>query len=207
MASPRFLAVWLLAVVCLFPKFSSASSDTDFSDGSGILSGSSAGMTLSGAALVAVTGYNGGGLVTGNLGSVVFATGAMASGGSLATGATFSGGGTFTVTGNGSDGLAKGTLFTGSFSGPVTWTLIPLANGTHNYTLTGVVVGTMGGTAVNGVTVQLSVNTGKSYFSDSAEDGGGDTTLTTSVPEPSTLAFFATGISMFGVVRRQALIR
>ena len=126
--------------------------------------------------LIAVTGFNGGGLTTGDLGTVSFTTGAL-SGGTLAMGGTFASGGTFEVDGNGTGGLPNGVLFSGMFSGSVTWTLTILANGTHNYTLTGVVTGMMGGSNVDGVTVQLTINTGKGFFNGTTTISGGDTTV------------------------------
>ena len=80
-------------------------------------------------------GANGGGLITGNdLGSVSLHNRSTLSG-DLQMGGTFAGGGSFTITGNGTNGIPNGTLFAGTFDGPVTWTLVTLANGTHNYML------------------------------------------------------------------------
>jgi hypothetical protein len=189
----------------MLPNLSFATSNTDFSNGGGTLSGTNAGLSLTGSILNAVIGYNGGGLITGDLGTVSFTTGALSSG-SLQMGGTFDSGGTFTIDGNGTGGLPNGVLFSGTFSGSVTWTLTTLANGTHNYTLTGVVTGTMGGASVNGVTVQLTINTGRGYFNGSTTISGGDTTVTGSVPESSTLALtlFGTGtIALAGVLRRR----
>jgi len=148
--------ILLLAVLALaLPMAMFASSGVDYTNSGGTLSGSSSGMTLSGSVLVAVNGLNGGGLITGNnLGSLSFSTGALTSG-SLQMGGTFAGGGSFTITGNGTNGVPSGTLFTGTFDGPVTWTLVTLANGTHNYTLSGSVSGWTGsGAPTNGATVQ-----------------------------------------------------
>jgi PEP-CTERM motif len=201
----KFLLPALLLSCLMLPNLCFANSGTDFSNSGGTLSGTGAGLSLTGSNLIAVTGYNGGGLTTGNLGSVTFSTGALSSG-SLTMGGTFAPGGTFEVDGNGTGGLPNGVLFSGTFSGSVTWTLSTLANGTHNYTLTGVVTGTMSGATVNGVSVQLTTNTGKGFFNGSTTISGGDTTVASSVPEPSTLALFGTGIlALAGGFRRKLL--
>jgi hypothetical protein len=201
----KFFVVALVVLSCMFlPSLASASS-TDFSNSGGTLAGTNAGLTLTGSMLIAVTGFNGGGIITGDLGTVAFTTGALSSG-DLQMGGTFASGGTFTISGNGTGGLPNGVIFSGTFSGSVTWTLATLANGTHNYTLTGVVTGTMGGMNVNGVTVQLTINTGKGFYSGSTLISGGNTTIESSVPEPSTLVMFGTGgLSMLGMLRRKVL--
>ena len=134
-----------------------AGSSVDYTNSGGTLAGSNSGLTLTGSTLVAVNGFNGGGLIIGNdLGGVSLSTGALMSG-SLQTGGTFAAGGSFAITGNGSNGIPNGTLFSGTFDGPVTWTLVALANGTHNYTLSGTLSGTTNtGLSTVGVTVQLT---------------------------------------------------
>jgi len=198
----RMVLIALLAMA--LPLVAFASSSVDFTNSGGVLSGSSEGMSLTGSELIAVNGFNGMGIVTGALGGVSFSTGSLISGGSLQMGGTFNGGGSFTITGNGTDGIPNTTIFNGSFSGPVTWTLITLANGTHNYTLTGSISGTWyNGSTVNGATVQLTINTGKGFFNGSTNISSGDTNIVT-VPEPGTLGLLGTGlIGLAGALHRK----
>lgn len=204
----KFFVVALVVLSCMFLPNLASATGTDFSNSGGTLAGTNAGLTLTGSMLIAVTGFNGGGIITGSdLGTVAFTTGALTSG-DLQMGGTFASGGTFTISGNGTGGLPNGVIFSGTFSGSVTWTLATLANGTHNYTLTGVVTGTMGGMNVTGVTVQLTINTGKGFYSGSTLISGGNTTIESSVPEPSTLVMFGTGgLSMLGMLRRKVFAR
>jgi hypothetical protein len=201
----KFLFPAVLTICVAMPKSVVASTTFDFANLGGTLSATTAGMSLSGSTLVAVSGLNGGGLITGDLGTVSFSTGPMVNG-SLQMGGTFNDG-TFTVASNGFGQLGNGVVFSGSFNGPVTWILVTLANGTHNYVLTGVLSGTIGGVNVEGVSVQLTINTGKGLFNGSTTLGSGDTSLSpTSVPEPPALGLF--GIGIFGLaaaVRRKTV--
>jgi hypothetical protein len=118
-------------------------------------------------------------------------------------GGTFAAGGSFSIAGNGSNGVPSGAIFTGTFSGPVSWTMVTLPNGTHNYTLTGVVSGSFpSGFQTSGVTVQLTINTGRGFFNGSTQVSSGDTNIV--VPEPGTLSLLGTGlITLGGIIRRK----
>jgi hypothetical protein len=131
-----------------------------------------------------------------DLGSLTFSTGAMTSG-NLTTGAIFAAGGSFTITGNGTGGIPNGVIFSGTFSGPVTWTEVTTSgpNGGVYYVLTGAISGTWyNGQTVNGATTQITFNAGKNGFTGSVPLGSGDTIITTTVPEPGTLGLLGTGL-------------
>ncbi len=149
------------------------------------------------------------GSVSGNLGTVTLTTGSLLSG-SLAAGATFAAGGSFTITGNGSNGLPTGTLFSGTFTGPVTWTatFVPNADqhGAWVYTLKGNISGTlMNGQKISGTITETTFDISHgTQFSTSGRLDLGSANLT--VPEPGTLGLLATGlIGLAMVIRRRAL--
>ncbi len=195
----RIILMALLAMALPLAAF--ADSSIEFTASGGTLAGTSAGLSLSNTTLIGVNGIGGLGLVTGSLGSVTFTTGALT--GSLQMGGSFAAGGSFMVTGNGTNGIPNTTLFTGAFSGPVAWTMMTLANGTHQYTLAGTIQGTLyTGQSVFGSTVLLTVNTGKGFFNGSVGVVSSDTGV--SVPEPGTLGLLGTGlIGLAGVLRRK----
>src|SRR5262249_5059394 len=150
----RFALLFLLALA--LPMAAFANNSVDFTNAGGTLSGSSAGLALTGSTLISQG--SSGGMITGDLGTLTFSTAGLSSG-DLQQGATFMAGGSFIVTGNGTNGIHNGTIFNGTFSGPVTWTLVTLADGTHNYTLSGALTGMWyTGATVNGATIQLTIN-------------------------------------------------
>jgi hypothetical protein len=122
----------------------------------GTLTAATSGMSYSGGTIIQ---YN---TATGTLGTVSFSTGSLTSG-SIQMGGTFNGGGSIAVTTNGDNDTYNGVDFTGTFAGLSVWTLVTLANGTHNYTLTGNVTNSEG---IVG-TLQLTINTGKGFFNGS----------------------------------------
>ena len=191
----RVLLLVLLALA--LPATMWATSSIDITNKGGTITGSSSGLSLTGSVLVIY-----GSAVGTNLGSVTFTTGAFTSG-NANDGGTLAPGGSFTITGNGTNGVPNGVIFNGSFTGttasPITWTLVTLANGTHNYVLKGAIAG--GGAF--GATTQITINTGLGFFNGSVGLSSGDTNLT--VPEPGTLGLLGTGLLGIGGLMRRKL--
>jgi hypothetical protein len=139
-------------------------------------------------------------LFTGDLGTVSFSTGAL-TGGSLAMGGTFAAGGSFVISTNGTSGIPNGAIFNSTFDALSSWVLITLPNGTQGYTLTATLSGTwITGATVSGVTVQLTVNTGKGFFNGSTSVSSGNTdfsgpgvTTFGTVPEPTSMIYLGYG--------------
>jgi PEP-CTERM motif len=192
--------LWIAFLSLALSAVAFAGSSTDYGNVGGTLTGTSAGLTLTGSELTSIN------LTTGNLGTVSFSTGALTSG-SMAGSATFASGGSFTIAETG------GLVFNGTFSGPVTWALQPGVGkgGQMTYVLTGSVSGTWSnGVAVMGNTVQIAVTSSGAFNGTiSCTDGtclSGDTILTNTsqVPEPGTLGLLGTGlVGAAGVLRRK----
>jgi hypothetical protein len=182
--------VLLVVLALALPLAAFASSSIDIANAGGVVSGNSSGLSLTGSTL-----FKYGGIVGLNLGSVTFTTGAFTSG-DAQTGGTLAPGGNFQIVGNGTSGVPNCVIFSGTFSSG-TWDLVTLANGTHDYILTGGLVSPSGQV---GATIQLTVNPGKGFFSGTANLSSGDTNLV--VPEPGTLSLFGTGlIGLAGILR------
>lgn len=198
----------LLAILALALPVAAFAGNIDLTNTGGTLAGTSGGLTLSGSSLTEVVGFNGAGsILQGGLGTLSFTTGALTSG-NLVTGGTFAAGGSFVITSNGFGGLPNGVLFSGTFTGPVSWVedLNCGPNGSVCYTLTGSISGTWyNGTTVSGATSQLTFNAGKNGFTGSVPLGSGDTVITT-VPEPGTLGLLGTGlVGLAGLIRKKLM--
>jgi hypothetical protein len=159
-----------------------------------------------------LTQYNGYSAAPGHsLGTVSFTTGALLTG-TVSGGGTFAAGGSFDVIGVGAwakalTGQNKNpiTLFSGSFSGPVTWTLTS-SQGVHlTYTLSGDITGTLyNGRMVSGQTTQTLYSTKGQLSAGIGHISMGTTGLAT--PEPGTLGLLGTGlVAIAGMFRRKLM--
>ena len=138
-----------------------------------------------------------------SLGSVAFSTGALISG-SISAGGTFSSvGSTLVVTGNGSQGVPKGVIFNGAFTGPITWMLVSKHGANVTYTLSGTISGMLyTGRMVSGTTTQTIYSTSGQMSQGIGHVRAGSTTL--AAPEPNTLLMLGTGLgAMAGLFRRK----
>jgi hypothetical protein len=141
----------LLSVLALAVPLAAFARSIDISNAGGVISGNESGLSLTGSTLFKVDHT-----VGLNLGSVSFTTGAFKSG-DAQMGGTLAAGGGFTIAGNGTNGVPNGVIFSGTFSS-ATWSLVTLANGTHNYVLT---AGLMSANGQMGATTQLTINPAK----------------------------------------------
>jgi len=206
-------AVLAGVLVCLLPMAARAASCPAEStttcfvniDGNATSHGSGSSTTLS----LSNAEFNRIGNLTGsNLGSISFTTGTLISG-SLGMGGVFASGGSFTIKGTYGN-VSNGTLFSGIFSGPVSWTLnSPATCTTCSYTLSGVLSGTWfvhGTQATTGATVQIDFTSAGLYSGGKITDVGGVSFVNIpAIPEPASVGFVGTGLLAMGLlVRRKA---
>ena len=147
------------------------------------------------------------------LGSISFSTGALLSG-TLFGGGTFSSNdSSFVATGLGKFGVPKGAIFSGSFAGPITWTLESHTGNNYVFFLSGNVEGPLyngrqvvGGTEQTVYVNQNSWNQNHGGSLLSGRTGIGATPILW--PEPDTLLLSTTGVAiMIAATWRRRRIR
>jgi PEP-CTERM motif len=204
----RRASLLIFLLLCLPVALWANSSNLVFQNTGGkITVGAGNSLQLSNSIITSFSGLNGS-TINGSLGTISFHTGAMSIG-NLGTSGTFLAGGSFTITGNGSNGMGAGVLFTGTFTGPVSWVGTFNAAGNHGlgawtYVLTGTVSGKLSnGSPARAGIMQVTFDVPKGEaFSRSVRLNQGVTTVT--VPEPGTLGLLGTGLlGLAGLVRRK----
>jgi hypothetical protein len=177
----------VLALVSLTLPVAAWANGIDLFNKFGTITISNAGIISKGSQLNQFNGIN-----TGHsLGSVSFGTGALLSG-SIQAGGTFSSVGSFfKVVGT---GQAKGTIFSGVFVGPITWTLLSQSGPTLIFQLSGALSGQLSnGHMTTGTTTQLFRTTSAQLAKGIVHITSGETHLT-AAPEPGTLGLLGLGL-------------
>jgi len=195
--------VVVLALLALALPIAAWANGIDLTNQFGTISITNAGISSKGSELTSFNGFTA--PAKHSMGTVSYTTGALLTG-SIAAGGTFdSAGSSFVVVGNGHYGVpVKGTLFSGSFVGPITWTLVSQVHQNVYYTLTGDLSGQLyTGRTVTGTTTQNFHSSVGQLSSGIGHITLGSTHLN-ATPEPGTLGLLGTGLlGIAGTFRRK----
>jgi hypothetical protein len=148
-----------------------------------------------------------------NLGSLSFSTGALIEGTLFGGGIFSSNDSNLVATGLGKYGVPKGTIFAGSFEGPITWTLESHTGNNYVFDLIGSITGTLfNGRRISGSTEQtIYLNQNSLYQNQRGTLHSGTTRVAMPLsagPEPDTLLLSATGVAIIiAATRRRGRIR
>lgn len=193
----------VLALLMFALPVATWASGINFTNKGGSIQISNSGISSHGMRMDSYNGINPGH----SMGSVTFTTGALTSG-SLLNGGTFSStGSTFVAIGIGNFGEPKGVIFNGSFTGDITWTFLGQTGGILKYQLSGQISGQLyNGRMVTGTTTQTFWTTKAQLAKGIVHGMTGVTNISTTAPEPGTMALLGTGlVACAGFVRRKLI--
>jgi hypothetical protein len=196
--------VLVLALLALALPMAAWADGIDLVNVHGSISISNAGIVSVGSQLHSFNGINAD--PGHSLGTVSFSTGALLSG-SIQAGGTFSDvGSSFVVVGKGPKVPHKGTIFSGAFTGPISWTLTSQSGQSLVYTMSGNIAGTLyNGHFVTGTTTQTIISTNGQISQGIGHIRVGDSHLG-GTPEPGTLGLLGTGLVAIGGMLRRKLV-
>ncbi len=143
--------------------------------------------------------------IQGSLGTVDFTTGTWNE-----STQSFDPGGSITITSNGTGGLPAGVIFSGTFTGQGTWTLVSYANGTSEWIFQSTVTGTASPEllAALGLSSDTSNITATITITFNASTGIGTVefgSIVSQAPEPGTLALLGVGLGGIATARLRRL--